>query len=142
MIPQSDLKEFLEEKVIQYNHPRFIESDPIQIPHQFTLKEDIEISGFLSATIAWGNRKSIINNAKKMMILMDNSPYDFIMHHKDTDLSKLQPFVHRTFNGLDFIQFIKSLQHIYKIHDGLEGVFTKHAGERSLQSAISRLKEV
>ena len=142
MIPQSELKEVLEEKVIQYNNLRFIESDPIQIPHQFTLKEDIEISGFLSATIAWGNRKSIINNAKKMMVLIDNSPYDFIMHHKEEDLIKLQPFVHRTFNGHDFIQFIKSLQHIYKIHNGLEAVFTKHAGEHSLQPAISRLKKV
>ena len=142
MIPQSELKEFLEEKVIQYNHPRFIESDPIQIPHQFSLKEDIEISGFLSATIAWGNRKSIINNAKKMMVLMDNSPYDFIINHKDPDLIKLQPFVHRTFNGHDFIQFIKSLQHIYKIHDGLESVFTKHAVENSLQPSISQFKEI
>src|SRR5690606_16012360 len=102
MIPQSELKQFLDEKVIHYNHLRFIESDPIQIPHQFTLKEDIEISGFLSAIIAWGNRKSIINNAQKMMVLMDNSPYDFTMNHKDTDLDKLQPFVHRTFNGHDF----------------------------------------
>lgn len=142
MIPKSELKEFLEEKVIQYNHPHFIESDPIQIPHQFTLKEDIEISGFLSATIAWGNRKSIINNAKKMMLLMDNSPYDFIINHTDNDLAKLQPFVHRTFNGYDFIQFIKSLQHIYKIHDGLESVFTKHAVENSLQPAISQFKEI
>lgn len=142
MIPQSELKEFLEEKVVQYNHPRFIESDPIQIPHQFTLKEDIEISGFLSAVIAWGNRKSIINNAKKMMLLMDHTPYDFIMNHTNNDLARLQTFVHRTFNGLDFIQFIQSLQHIYKIHSGLESVFSKHTGEHSLQPAISRFKEI
>lgn len=142
MIPQSELKQFLDEKVVQYNNPRFIESDPIQIPHQFTLKEDIEISGFLSATIAWGNRKSIINNSKKMMVLMDNSPYDFVMNHIGPDLIKLQPFVHRTFNGHDFIQFIKSLQYIYKVHGGLESVFTKHASEHSIQPAISRFKEV
>ncbi len=61
---KKELKEFLETKVVQYNHPDFIDSDPIQIPHQFSKKEDIEISGFLTATIAWGNRKSIINNAK------------------------------------------------------------------------------
>lgn len=142
IIPQSELKQFLEEKVILYNHSRFIESDPIQIPHQFSLKEDVEISGFLSAVIAWGNRKSIINNAKKMILLMDNSPYDFIMNHTDNDLARLQPFVHRTFNGDDFIQFVKSLQHIYKIHNGLESVFTKHSSEHSLQPAISRFKEI
>ena len=81
-----ELKQFLDEKVILYNNPNFIESDPIQIPHLFTQKEDIEIAGFLAATIAWGNRKMIINNAKKMMDLMGNSPFDFIMSHNDTHL--------------------------------------------------------
>ena len=74
-----ELKEFLDEKVDLYNHPNFIDSDPIQIPHLYTLKEDIEIAGFLAATIAWGNRKMIINNAKRMMDLMGNSPYDFVI---------------------------------------------------------------
>jgi len=91
------LREFLNEKVIQYNHPRFIESDPIQIPHQFTLKEDIEISAFLTATIAWGNRKSIINNANRLMESMGNTPYDFICNHQDHHLGHLENFVHRTF---------------------------------------------
>lgn len=138
---KSELKEFLDNKVEQYNTLEFIESDPVQIPHQFSLKEDIEISGFLSATIAWGNRKSIINNAKRMMNLMDNSPYDFVMHHKDINLKPLETFVHRTFNGIDFITFIKGLQHIYNHHDGLEAVFAKHATKNSLQSSIHHFKQ-
>ena len=77
----SELKEFLDAKVIQYNNPDFINSDPLQIPHRYSLKEDIEISGFLTATIAWGNRKSIINNAKQLMALMDDAPYEFVMHY-------------------------------------------------------------
>ena len=77
----SELKDFLDEKVLQYNQPNFIENDPIQIPHRFTQKEDIEIAGFLTATIAWGNRKSIINNATRILQLMDHAPYDFVMHH-------------------------------------------------------------
>ena len=137
---KTELKEFLDAKVEQYNTPKFIKSDPIQIPHQFTLKEDIEISGFLTATIAWGNRKSIINNAKRMVALLDNSPYDFIINHEISDLEKLQPFVHRTFNGDDAIQFIKSLKHIYLNHNGLEAVFTKHAESHSVQNAISKFK--
>ena len=135
-----ELKEFLDAKVEQYNKPDFIDSDPIQIPHLFTKKEDIEIAGFLTATIAWGNRKSIINNANKMMLLLDNNPYDFVLNHKETDLEKLEPFVHRTFNGLDFITFIKGLQHIYKNHNGLEAVFTKHAEKDSLQASIHNFK--
>lgn len=139
---QSELKEFLDSKVIQYNNPKFIESDPIQIPHQFSKKEDIEIAGFLTATIAWGNRKSIINNASRLMQLLDNAPYDFIMNHEDTDLEKLSSFVHRTFNGNDCMQFITSLQNIYTNHDGLEAFFSKHAEPHSLQTSISKFKTV
>lgn len=135
-----ELKSFLDEKVAQYNHPDFINSDPIQIPHQFSSKEDIEIAAFLTATIAWGNRKSIINNARRMMDLLDHSPYQFVMHHKDSDLKPLQNFVHRTFNGEDFIQFIKSLQHIYNKHYGLEAVFAKHAEQHSMQASIHHFK--
>ena len=85
----SELKEFLDEKVELYNNPNFIESDPIQIPHLFSQKEDIEIAGFLSATIAWGNRKMIIKNAHRMMDLMGNTPYDFVMSHSKNDLKQL-----------------------------------------------------
>ena len=120
-----ELKEFLDEKVLEYNQPKFIESDPIQIPHQFTLKEDIEISGFLTSTIAWGNRKMIIRNANRMMELLGNSPFDFVMHHSEKDLNGFESFVHRTFNSLDFIHFIKSLRNIYQHHGGLEKVFSK-----------------
>jgi len=139
---QAELKEFLDEKVILYNNPKFIESDPIQIPHSYTLKEDIEIAGFLSATIAWGNRKMIINNAKRLMEIMGNSPYDFIVNHKENDLEKLSGFVHRTFNSIDAVYFIKSLQNIYQNHNGLESVFAKHQEKSSLQKSISEAKKV
>ncbi|WP_417875768.1 TIGR02757 family protein [Winogradskyella sediminis] len=138
----SELKDFLDEKVNLYNNPKFIESDPIQIPHQFSKKEDIEIAGFLAATIAWGNRKSIIKNANRMVELLDHSPFEFIMQHQDADLEKLIPFVHRTFNGNDFVQFVKSLQHIYKTHNGLESVFSKYAEKDSLQISIHEFKKV
>ncbi|MBC7494193.1 MAG: TIGR02757 family protein [Flavobacterium sp.] len=137
-----ELKEFLDEKVTLYNNPKFIDSDPILIPHQFTIKEDVEISGFLAATIAWGNRKSIINNANKLMNLLSNSPHDFIMNHQATDLIHLEHFVHRTFNSLDLITFIKALQHIYQNHGGLESVFAKNAGKSSMQQSITAFKTV
>lgn len=137
-----ELKEFLDEKVERYNNPNFIESDPIQIPHLYSVKEDIEISGFLAATIAWGNRKMIINNSKKMMDLMGNSPYDFIMSHNNDDLVRLESFVHRTFNGQDFSVFIKSLKYIYENHGGLESIFDKHQGKDSMQNAITEFKKI
>jgi len=139
---KSELKDFLDEKVNLYNNPNFIESDPIQIPHQFSLKEDIEIAGFLAATIAWGNRKMIINNAQKMMTLMGNSPYDFVMSHQEYHLEKLENFVHRTFNSQDLITFVKGLQHIYTQHNGLEHVFAKNSDQNSMQKSISEFKKI
>lgn len=138
----SELKTFLDEKVELYNNPNFIESDPVQIPHLFSLKEDIEIAGFLSATIAWGNRKMIIKNSYRMIELMGNAPYDFVMSHRENDLERLESFVHRTFNGQDFASFIRSLQHIYKNHNGLEGVFTKHQETNSMQKSIHEFKKI
>ena len=102
-LKKAELKDFLDSKVKLYNNPKFIESDPIQIPHLFSKKEDIEIIGFLTATIAWGNRKSIITNANRMVDMLDHSPFEFVMQHQESDLEKLQSFVHRTFNGYDFI---------------------------------------
>lgn len=139
---KSELKEFLDEKVIQYNTFDFIESDPIQIPHLYSLKEDIEIAGFLSATIAWGNRKMIINNAKKLMDLMGNSPYDFVMSHSQDHLESLDNFVHRTFNSIDAKTFMRGLRHIYMNHEGLETVFSKNQEEHSLQKSIHEFKKV
>jgi uncharacterized protein (TIGR02757 family) len=139
---QSELKSFLDEKVLQYNTLDFIESDPVQIPHLFSLKEDIEIAGFLSATIAWGNRKMIIKNSHKMMDLMGNSPHDFVMSHSEDDLERLESFVHRTFNGQDFASFIRCLQHIYNNHGGLEAVFAKYQEPNSIQKSISEFKKV
>ncbi|MGQ8867558.1 TIGR02757 family protein [Myroides sp. TSA_177.3] len=135
---KAELKEFLDEKVLLYNNPSFIVDDPVQIPHLYTQKEDIEIGGFLSATIAWGNRKMIIKNAHKMMELMGNSPYDFVMNHNEDHLDALTGFVHRTFNSTDFATFIQALQHIYRHHRGLEGVFSDSS--LPLQERISKFK--
>lgn len=137
-----ELKEFLDEKVALYQQPNFIESDPIQIPHQFSKKEDIEIAGFLVATIAWGNRKMILNSGFKMMELLDNSPYDFILNHSKSDLKTLANFVHRTFQGVDLQFFISSLQNIYQNHKGLENVLVPKADERDYKNAISQFKKV
>lgn len=119
-----ELHTFLEENYKRYNRPDFIESDPISIPHQFSKKEDIEIAAFFSATIAWGQRKTIINNANELMKRMDLDPYNFTLHHTKKDLLQFKKFKHRTFNGADCTFFIKSLQNIYKKHGGLEATFS------------------
>mgnify|MGYP001206226673 FL=1 len=139
---QRELKEFLDEKVMLYNNPSFIESDPIQIPHLFSKKEDIEISGFLTAIISWGNRKMIIRNALKMMELLDNAPYDFIINHQKSDLKPFKNFVHRTFNSEDLYQFIKSLEHLYKKHQGLEKTLAIIGEKTTYIEAIHNLKKI
>src|SRR5688572_24630602 len=100
-----DLRDFLETKYRLYGQASFIETDPVSIPHRFSRKEDREIAGFLAATIAWGQRKTILANARQLLALMDDAPYDFILGHTRKDLARFHPFVHRTFNGMDCIFF-------------------------------------
>lgn len=141
-IKKEELKDFLDSKVIEYNTIDFIEPDPISVPHRYSLKEDVEIAGFLASTIAWGNRKMITKNGHRMMDLLGNSPYDFVMSHDEYQLERLGGFVHRTFNSDDFKYFIKALKHIYSNHEGLEAIFLKHQTENSLQPAIHALNEI
>ncbi len=137
-----DLKAFLDEKVLEYNVPAFVEADPVSIPHRYSLKEDIEIAAFLAATISWGSRSVIVQNGHRMLDLLGESPYDFVMDHDEARLERLTGFVHRTFNEVDFQFFILGLRHIYTRHGGLEGVFSRHAAADSLQPAISAFKQL
>ena len=110
---KTELIEFLNEKAELYETPSFLDTDPIHIPASFTLKQDVEIAGFLTATIAWGNRKSIINNAKKLMEIMGQTPYDFVMeYNSNKHYEYIEGFVHRTFNSIDLDYFVKALQHL------------------------------
>jgi len=138
------LKKHLDTKVTEYNQLDFITDDPIQIPHIFSLKEDIEIAGFLTATIAWGQRKSIIKNAQRLMDLMYNSPYWFITSDiSEEDKTALRQFVHRTFNGDDCLFFIESLRNIYLSHGGLEAVFTEgYKKDNTIFSALKHFRTV
>ena len=138
---REELKDFLDAKVRQYNSPGFLQEDPIQVPHSFSKKEDIEISGFLTATIAWGNRKSIIQNSLKMMDLLDGEPYNFIMEAQESEVERFSGFVHRTFNDTDLSYFISALRHIYRNHYGLEELFALHAETDSLQPSIAAFKK-
>ena len=121
-----DLKQLLDEKYLEYNKSEFfIETDPIQIPKCFEEKEDIEIAGFLAASLAWGQRPTIIKKCKELMQLMDYAPHDFVMQAEDQDYERFCNFKHRTFNSYDCVYFLKSLANIYRHHGGLETVFTR-----------------
>ena len=120
---KSDIKKFLDEKADFYNTPAFITDDPVSIPHVFSKKEDIEISAFLTATISWGQRPVILKNASKLLQLMDQQPFEFVMQSGKAEKRKLLQFVHRTFNGSDTYYFTEALQRIYKEFGNLENLF-------------------
>lgn len=129
------VKELLDFYHDKYNSAKFIESDPISIPHFFTKKQDIEISALFAATLAWGQRKTIITNAKSIIDRMDFQPYDFIINHQEQDLKRFIGFKHRTFNDTDLLYFIHFLKSIYKEHESLEEVFYSESG--SLESGLN-----
>lgn len=135
------LFDLLEQKYLTFSQADFIENDPILIPHRFSKKEDIEISGFLAAIIAWGQRKTIINNAKRILTIMDNAPFDFICNHQETDLIKTKGFVHRTFNADDLMYFFSALKRIYLKHGGLETVFSINPSD-VMADRLSKFKKL
>lgn len=119
----NELKDFLDFKVAQYNQPNFIANDPICIPHQYSLKQDIEIAAFFAAILAWGQRKTIINKCNELFERMDNQPYRFMLHHSDADLKGLLGFKHRTFNDTDLLYFVSFFKQHYKQSNSLETAF-------------------
>ena len=140
---ENDIKYFLDSMADKYNCLDFIESDPISIPHNYTKKEDIEISGFLTSTIAWGNRKAILKSANQLMQWMDDSPYDFIINHTENDLKPFKKFIYRTFNGDDCTFFLKSLQNIYTKHNGLENIFNQgYLKNNSIKDSINNFRNI
>ncbi|HXC03756.1 MAG TPA: TIGR02757 family protein, partial [Bacteroidia bacterium] len=139
---KQELITFLNEKADLYNRPSFIESDPISIPRRFTKQQDIEIAGFLAATIAWGQRPTIIRNANRLMLWMDESPHAFILNHSTKELATFKKFAHRTFNGTDCLYFIKALGHLYTLYPTLEQAFLNEQGgaDPEIRTAISRFR--
>lgn len=135
------IKDLLERKLELYYNDGFIADDPLQIPHQFSQKEDIEIAALLTATIAWGQRKTIIKNAREMMALMDDAPFDFILNHEQRDLNLMNHFVHRTFNSSDLIFFVSGLKHIYSDLGGLESVFKAPNSAPYLHQSIHNFRQ-
>lgn len=138
---QTETKLFLDEMVEKYNSPGFIPNDPISIPHQFTRKEDIEISGFFTAIFSWGQRKIIIVKSLELMNRMDNNPYEFITNAKENDLKQLKGFNYRTFNETDLLTIVNALKMIYLYHDGLENIFTLGFQENGAVGGISKLND-
>ncbi|MBI3883230.1 MAG: TIGR02757 family protein [Sphingobacteriales bacterium] len=135
---KTELKEFLDKKVDEYNQPFFIKADPVCIPHMFTKKQDIEIAGFFAAVFAWGNRTTIINKSRALMALMNNAPHDFCLHHTDEDLKRLLGFKHRTFNDTDLLYFIEFFKYHYSKNDSLESAFTKwmHKKDETIENGL------
>lgn len=122
------------EEILEYYYQRchqisFIDEDPISIPHQFSKKQDIEIMGFFAATLAWGQRKTIINNCKKLSEWMDNSPHDFMLNHQEIDLIRFETFVHRTFNSTDLLGLIAFFRQYYQKNESLEQAFSAHLND-------------
>ncbi|QQR86361.1 MAG: TIGR02757 family protein [Flavobacteriales bacterium] len=136
-----DVKALLNEAYDRLANPAFIERDPVQVPRAFPKRADAEVIGFLTATIAWGQRTTIIANAWKLARLMDDAPHDFILNASATDLKRCDRFVHRTFNGGDLKTFTLGLRHLYHEHGGLEDAFLRNGGFTDAGAAIALFKQ-
>lgn len=138
---RASLGELLEALHDKYNRSEFIEDDPVSVPHRYTERHDREIAGFLSATIAWGNRKAIVRSGLRMMRYMDDAPSDFVRNASARELAFLTSFVHRTFNGHDFRDFVLALRRMETVYGGVGAFFeTQYAETGSIPAALSAFR--
>ncbi|MFI3303017.1 MAG: TIGR02757 family protein [Rikenellaceae bacterium] len=141
-LSHTELLELLEELHDRFNQSSFVEADPISIPHRYSSREDREVAGFMAATIAWGNRKAIVKSAHRMMEYMDDTPHDFVLNASEQDLQRLGGYVHRTFNGLDFRDFVLCLRGIYSRKGGIGNFFEGHyAANQSIPLALADFRK-
>lgn len=137
-----DIKAILDAAVERYQQPGFLLNDPVAIPHRFSKLQDIEISAFWTATLAWGQRKTIMANASKLMALMDNAPHDFILHHAEKDRKRFLEFKHRTFNATDTLYFLEFFQTYYRQHHSMEDAFVPAPGDIHAGNALSAFHDL
>ena len=133
-----ELRPYLDDKVAQYNRPEFIEADPVSIPHRFNKLQDIEIAGLFAATLAWGQRVTIIRKCHELKELMDNDPHAFITGHRASDLRAFEHFKHRTFNLTDTLYFVAFLKWFYSEHDSLEDAFVVNDSAENIHDGLIR----
>lgn len=137
----AEIRELLERLYDRYDRPEFIPDDPISVPHRYADRADREIAGFLAATIAWGNRKSIVRNGHRMMRCMDDAPADFVRNASDRELEALTGFVHRTFNGSDLRDFVLALRRMEQLYGGLGGFFeTRYGATHDLPAVLAEFR--
>ncbi len=135
------LKSLLDQWADRYNRPDFIADDPISIPHRYSRRQDIEIAGLFAATLAWGQRRTIIKSCLRLMALMSDAPHDFILSHRPSELRRLEGFVHRTFNATDLLYFIEFLSNYYRRHDSMEDLFRVPPSDSTVERGLLRFHD-
>lgn len=140
-LSHEEMYDLLERLHDRYNNADFIEADPISVPHSFSATLDREVAGFMAATIAWGNRQAIVRSSHRMMRYMDNAPADFVLNASANDMEYLRSFVHRTFNGDDFRDFVLAMRHIITQWGSIGGFFEqRYEATKDMRTVLSEFR--
>ncbi len=105
------MKEILDNLVKKYETKDFINSDPIQFPHRYKDKTDIEISGFIASLFAFGKREQFIKKLE-FLFSLTQSPTELV---KDFKKYNLDEFLYRFIKSSDLVELLKILNKLYFI---------------------------
>ncbi|MDR1563145.1 MAG: TIGR02757 family protein [Dysgonamonadaceae bacterium] len=125
----TDVKTFLDEQVLRFNTPSFIDSDPVQFPRRYKKLQDIEIVAFVIATISWGKRPMILRNAERLLAVFGNSPLDFVMNEDYRMFGNAN--IHRTFFEHDLVYMLRGFRRIYGTYGSLENMLKAYDIEQA-----------
>ena len=134
------LRDSLDSEAERINNIGFIANDPVQFPRRFEQLQDIELVAFLSATIAWGNRKMICNNCEKMLAMMERDPLGYVMDEAYEQLPDGLN-IHRTFFARNFKYMLRGFRVIFEKYGSLHD-FAAHFDVGSDDAPSWRLVEL
>ncbi len=114
------LKTEIDKLVEKYEVSEFIKDDPIQFPHRYKAKKDIELAGFISSLVAYGSRKQFIQKLNLLFDIAQNEPLNFIQNFEPEIIGD---FNYRFGKPEDFISIFLTLKRLYNSSEGLEELF-------------------
>lgn len=141
----NNIKELFDKEYQRNSTKDFIKTDPIQIPHLYSQKKDIEIMGFLASVLAFGSRKAFVPKLYEINdIIFKITPSKFVDNfNKDKHYELFDNFVYRHFSNQNLIDYLNFLNHLYSNYGGFYPVVCQEFDKNNdYKFAISKLRKI
>ena len=121
---KEEIRQILVEAADRCECAAFIEGDPVQFPHRYTDRRDIEVSAFIAAWLAYGSRKVFLGVLDRLHSMMDaaGGPCRYVTagawRNQDAE-----GCLYRFYKWTDFSMLCARMADVYSRMESLEDLF-------------------